>query len=70
MYNNLMLMIIIVLVFFLLYSFFDGDVNDLDFGDEVEYIVIRKSVKFSVENIRKVLKGIVVLEVSVIINSD
>lgn len=63
--NNLMLMIIIVFVFFLLYSFFDGDVNDLDFGDEVEYIVIRKSVKFSVENIRKVLKGIVVLEVSV-----
>lgn len=59
-----MVMIIIVLVFFLLYSFFDGDVNDLDFGDEVEYIVIRKSVKFSVENIRKVLKGIVVLEVS------
>lgn len=65
MYNNLLLVIIIVLVFFLLYSFFDGDVNDLDFGDEVEYIVIRKSVKFSVENIRKVLKGIVVLEVSV-----
>lgn len=65
MYNNLLLVIIIVLVFFLLYSSFDGDVNDLDFGDEVEYIVIRKSVKFSVENIRKVLKGIVVLEVSV-----
>lgn len=51
-------------VFPLLYSSFDGDVNDLDLGDEVEYTVTRKSAKLSAENIRKVPKGTVAPEVS------
>lgn len=60
-----MLMITTVPVFPLLYSSFDGDVNDLDLGDEVEYTVTRKSAKLSAENIRKVPKGTVAPEVSV-----
>lgn len=58
-------MITTVPVFRLLYSSFDGDVNDLDLGDEVEYTVTRKSAKLSAENIRKVPKGTVAPEVSV-----
>lgn len=54
----------ITTVFPLLYSSFDGDVNDLDLGDEVEYTVTRKSAKLSAENIRKVPKGTVASEVS------
>lgn len=54
----------ITTVFPLLYSSFDGDVNDLDLGDEVEYTVTRKSAKLSAENIRKVPKGTVAPEVS------
>lgn len=57
-------------VFPLLYSSFDGDVNDLDLGDEVEYTVTRKSAKLSAENIRKVPKGTVAPEVSARISSD
>lgn len=59
-----MVMITTVPVFPLLYSSFDGDVNDLDLGDEVEYTVTRKSAKLSAENIRKVPKGTVAPEVS------
>lgn len=44
------------------FSSFDGDVNDLDLGDEVEYTVTRKSAKLSAENIRKVPKGTVAPE--------
>lgn len=55
--------VMITSVFPLLYSSFDGDVNDLDLGDEVEYTVTRKSAKLSAENIRKVPKGTVAPEV-------
>ena len=48
---------------YLLGSSYDGDANDLDLGDEVEYTVTRKSAKLSAENIRKVPKGTVAPEV-------
>lgn len=49
---------------YFLNSSFDGDTNDLDLGDEVEYTVTRKSAKLSAENIRKVPKGTVAPEVT------
>lgn len=39
------------------FSSFDGDPNDLDLGDEVEYTLCRKSAKHSAENIHKLPKG-------------
>ncbi|XP_071115411.1 cold shock domain-containing protein E1-like isoform X1 [Haliotis cracherodii] len=44
------------------YSSFDKDANDLELGDEVEYILARKSSKLSAENIRKLPKGTVAPE--------
>lgn len=44
------------------YSSYDGDPNELDLGDEVEYTVTRKSGKISAENIRKLLKGTIAQE--------
>lgn len=39
------------------FSAFDGNPNDLDLGDEVEYTLTRKSAKLSAENIHRVPKG-------------
>ncbi|XP_070535883.1 cold shock domain-containing protein E1-like [Ptychodera flava] len=39
------------------YSEFEGDVNALDIGDEVEYSVTRKGAKVCAESIKKLLKG-------------
>ncbi|CAG5119485.1 unnamed protein product, partial [Candidula unifasciata] len=38
------------------FSSFNGDTNDLELGDEVEYTLARKSSKVSAENIRKLNK--------------
>jgi hypothetical protein len=45
------------------YNSFDGDPNDLDLGDEVEYTLCRKSAKHSAENIHKLPKGTIPPEV-------
>ncbi|GFR76349.1 cold shock domain-containing protein E1, partial [Elysia marginata] len=39
------------------FSSFNGDTNDLELGDEVEYTLARKSSKVSAENIRKLARG-------------
>ncbi|ELU07507.1 hypothetical protein CAPTEDRAFT_158253 [Capitella teleta] len=44
------------------FSAFNGDSNDLDLGDEVEFILSRKTAKVSAENIRKIPKGSVAPE--------
>lgn len=44
------------------FSAFDGDPNDLDLGDEVEFALSRKTNKVSAENIRKAPKGSAVQE--------
>lgn len=44
------------------FSAFDGEPNDLELGDEVEYSLSKKTAKVSAENIRKVPKGTVAPE--------
>jgi len=44
------------------FSAFEGDPNDLDLGDEVEYTLARKTSKVSAENIRKLQGGSVAPE--------
>ncbi|XP_059172190.1 cold shock domain-containing protein E1-like [Physella acuta] len=39
------------------FSSFNGDTNELELGDEMEYTLARKSSKVSAENIRKLNKG-------------
>ncbi|ESO83947.1 hypothetical protein LOTGIDRAFT_108249 [Lottia gigantea] len=41
------------------YSSYDGDISELELGDEVEYVLARKSSKLSAENIHKLTKGTV-----------
>ncbi|KAK6169090.1 hypothetical protein SNE40_020210 [Patella caerulea] len=41
------------------YSSYDGDIGELELGDEVEYVLARKSSKLSAENIYKLNKGTV-----------
>ncbi|XP_013412003.1 cold shock domain-containing protein E1-like [Lingula anatina] len=41
------------------YSAVEGDPCDLDLGDEVEFVITKKSTKVSAENIRKLPKGTV-----------
>jgi hypothetical protein len=48
----------------ILCSAFNGDSSDLDLGDEVEYVLSRKTAKVSAESIRKLPKGSVAPEVS------
>ena len=45
-------------------SSFNGDTNDLELGDEVEYTLARKSSKVSAENIRKLARGTIPADVS------
>ena len=47
---------------------FSGDVNDIDVGDEVSYSVIRKGPKSSAEEVSKLPKGTIVVEVQVYFN--
>lgn len=44
-------------------SAFEGDTSELDLGDEVEFMLSRKTAKVSAETIRKVPKGTVAPEV-------
>ncbi|CAG2185296.1 Cold shock domain-containing protein E1 [Mytilus edulis] len=44
------------------FSSYEGDPNDLDLGDEVEYTLCRKSAKHSAENIFKLPKGTIPTE--------
>lgn len=44
------------------FSAFDGEANDLDLGDEVEFTLSRKTAKVSAEKIRKIPKGTVAPE--------
>ena len=48
-------------------SAFEGNPNDLDLGDEVEYTLTRKSAKLSAENIHRIPKGSIPAEVGKII---
>ena len=53
--------------YLLLCSAFEGEPGDLDLADEVEFTLARKTNKVSAENIRKVPKGTVAQEVSVLL---
>ncbi|XP_041351705.1 cold shock domain-containing protein E1-like [Gigantopelta aegis] len=44
------------------YSSFEGNIDDLELGDEVEYILARKSSKLSAENIKKLPRGTIIPE--------
>lgn len=50
-------------VFFLTGSAYDGDIADFELGDEVEFTVSQKNGKISAENLRRIIRGRLPMEV-------